>query len=167
MSKTKGDHKKGGNKKGKSAKFTKKEYNAPLKYKSEVDKTKNKKVKLTYHVGRADATQFFNLPVTETTEEKKISIEVESFDDGTKEQFLMFKRNLEQTIQDNELEPVDEGHGAKHLYTLVRKALSGNVLDEWIDISSTRATKSYRNFQVDLWRLTDKQLDDDSVRQQK
>ena len=98
MSKTKGDHKKRGNKKGKSAKFTKKEYNAPLKYKSKV----------------------------------------------------------EQTIQDDELEPVNEGHGAKHLYTLVRKALSGNVLDEWIDISSTRATKSYGNFQVDLWRLTDK-----------
>ena len=146
MSKTKGDHKKGGNKKGKSAKFTKKEYNAPLKYKSEVDKAKNKKVKLTYHVGKADATQFFNLPVAGTTEERKISIKIELFDNGTEEQFLMFKRNLEHTIQDNELEPVDEGHSAKHLYTLVRKALSGNVLDKWNDISSTRATKSYGNF---------------------
>ena len=167
MSKTKGDHKKGGNKKGKSAKFTKKEYNAPLKYKSEVHKAKNKKVKLTYHVGLADATQFFNLPVAGSTEEKKVSIEIESFDDGTEEQFLMFKRNLEQTIQDNELEPVDDGHGAKHLYTLVQKALSGNVLDKWNDISSARATKSYVNFQVDLWKLTDKQIDDDLVRQQK
>ena len=80
MSKTKGDHKKSGNKKGQGAKFTKKEYNAPLKYKSQVDKTKNKKVKLTYHVGKADATQFFNLPVAGSTDGKKISIEIESFD---------------------------------------------------------------------------------------
>ena len=56
MSKTKGDHKKSGNKKSQSAKFAKKEYNAPLKYKSQVEKSKNKKVKLTYHVGKADPT---------------------------------------------------------------------------------------------------------------
>ena len=132
-----------------------------------MDKTKNKKVKLTYHVGKADATQFFNLPVAVSTDEKKISIEIESFDNGTEEQLLMFKRNLEQTIQDNELKPADDGHGAKHLYTLVRKALSGNVLDEWIDISTSRTTKNYANFKIYLWKLTDKQIDDDSVRQQK
>ncbi len=147
--------------------FPKKEYNAPLKYKSQVDKTKNKKVKLTYHVGQADPTQFFNLPVAGSTEEKKVSIEVETFNDGTEEEFLMFKRNLEQTFQDNEIVPAADGHGAKHLYTLVRKSLSGNVLDEWIDISTARATKDYANFQLDLWRLTDKQIDDDSVRKQK
>ena len=132
-----------------------------------MDKTKNKKVKLTYHVGRADATQFFNLPVAGSTDGKKISIEIESFDDGTEEQFLMFKHNLEQTIQDNELVPADDGHGAKHLYTLVCKALSGNVLDKWIDFSTSRATKNYTNFKVDLWKLTDKQIDHNSVRQQK
>ena len=132
-----------------------------------MDKTKNKKVKLTYHVGKANATQFFNLPVTGSTDQKKISIEIESFDDGTEEQFLMFTRNLEQTLQDNELEPADNGHGAKHLYTLVRKALSGNVLDKWIDISTSRATKDYANFKVDLWKLIDKQIEDDLVRQQK
>ena len=167
MSKTKGDHKKGGNKKSQSAKFARKEYNAPLKYKSEIDKAKNKKVKLTYHVGKADSSQFFNLLVAGTTEEKKISLEVETFDDGTEEQFLMFKRNLEQMFQDNKLVPTADGHGAKHLYTLVRKALSGNVLDEWSDILTVRATKSYANFKIDLWKLTDKQIDDDLVRQQK
>ena len=118
-------------------------------------------------MGRADATQFFNLPVAGTTEEKKISIEIESFDDGTEEQFLMFKQNLEQTIQDNGSEPMDDGNGAKYFYTLVRKALSGNVLDKWIDISTKRTINSYVNFKIDLWKLTDKQIDDDSVMQQK
>ena len=129
-----------------------------------MDKTKNKKVKLTYHVGKADATQFFNLPVSGSTDKKKISIEIELFDDETEEQFLMFKCNLEQTIQDNELKPAEDGNGAKHLYTLVRKVLSGDVLDKWIDISTSRATKDYYNFKVDLWKLTDKQIDDDLVR---
>ena len=118
-------------------------------------------------MGKADQTKFFNLPVAGTTDEKKISVEVETFDDGTEEEFLLFKGNLEQTFQDNELVSATDGHGAKNLYTLVQKALSGNVLDEWIDISTARETKNYANFKLDLWKLTNKQIDDDLVRQKK
>ena len=77
---------------------------------------------------------------------KKATIEVETFDDGTEEQFLIFKRNLLQTVSDNDLEPSNVGHGAKHLYKLMRLALSGNVLDKWINISSARAIKITKFF---------------------
>ena len=81
---------------------------------------------------------------------------METFDDGTEEEFLLFKQNLEQTFQDNELVPTTNGHSTKHLYMLVWKALSGNVLDEWIDISATQTMKNYTSFKLDLWLLTDK-----------
>ena len=66
----KGGHKKGGNKKSQNAKFQKKEYNAPLKYKSEASVTRRKKVKISYHVGINSPSQFYNEPINQETEEK-------------------------------------------------------------------------------------------------
>ena len=78
-----------------------------MKYKSQVDKGRNKRVKLTCHVGRVDPSQLFNLSVIGTTNERKVYTEVETFDDGTEEEFLFFMQNLEQTIEDKELEAVN------------------------------------------------------------
>ena len=133
MSKGKNDRKQNGKKKGQSAKFDKKiEYNAPLKYKTEAEGGKKKVIKLTYHVDTQG--QIYNAAIANVTECKTVKVNVETFDDGSEEEFLIFKRNFEQTIEDWKMTPQDDAHGAKHLYTALRKSLSGNVLDEWLDI---------------------------------
>ena len=91
-----------------------------------------------------------------------MKVNVETFNDGSEEEFLIFKRNFEQTIKDWEMTPQDNVHGPKHLYTALRKSLSGNVLDEWLDILAARATQNYDRFKEDLWALTEHQIDEDS-----
>ena len=159
--------KKNGEKKGQSAKFQKKEYNAPLKYKSKASDQVNKKVKLAYHVDRNDRRKFYNKPINTVTEEKTVNAEVEIFDNGTEEQFLIFKRNIMQTIAGMNLEPADEAYGAEHLYSLVRKALRYNALEEWLEICANRAKKNHANFHLDLWELTEQQINKDTIRQKK
>ena len=164
---SKGGHKNDGKRKGQSAKFQKKEYNAPLKYVSEGSKRETKKVKLDYYVAIGDKTHFYNEAVLTVTEEKTAAAEVELFDDGTEGQFLVFKRNLTQTIEEVNLEPSDDSYGAKHLYSLTRKAVRGHALDTWLNISRDQSVKSYGNFKEDLWKLTNRIIDDDATRQQK
>ena len=99
MSKGKEDRKKSGNKKGQRAKFEKKiEYNAPLKYKTEAESGKKKLIKLTYHVDAQG--QIYNAAIANVTESKTVKINVKNFDDGSEKEFLIFKRNFEQTIDD-------------------------------------------------------------------
>ena len=127
MSKGKGDRKQSGKKKGQRAIFDKTiEYNDPLKYKSEAESGKKKVVKLTYHV---DANgQIFNTARNNVTSSTTVKINVETFEGGSEEEFLIFKRNFEQTVKDWELTPQDPAHSAKHLYTALCKSLSGNIL---------------------------------------
>ena len=165
MAKGKSDRKQGGKKKGQSAKFEKRiEYNAPLKYKTEAESGKKKVMKLTYHVDAQG--QIYNAAIENVTESKTVKVNVETFDDGSEEEFLIFKRNFEQTIEDWEMTPQDDAHGAKHLYTALRKSLSGNVLDEWLDTMAARVTLDYNGFKEDLWALTERQIDEDSYREQ-
>ena len=63
--------------------------------------------------------------------------------------------------------PQSDAHGAKHLYTALRKSLSGNILNEWLDIMAARATQDYNSFKEDLWALTERQIDEDSFCKQK
>ena len=91
---------------------------------------------------------------------------MKTFDDGTEEEFLIFKLDFLKSAEDNELTPSTGTHGAKHLYTLLRRALNGNVEDEWIDIIENRA-QTYVNFKQDVWTLTNLQIDEDAIRQQK
>ena len=37
-------------------------------------------------------------------------------------------------------------HGAKHLYTTMRQSLSGNLLDEWLEIMGARTEQDYADF---------------------
>ena len=62
--------------------------------------------------------------------------------------------------------PQDDMHGPKHLYTALRKSLSCNILDEWLDIMTARATQDYHRFKEDLWALTESQIDKNSFREQ-
>ena len=72
-----------------------------------------------------------------------------------------------QTIKEVKIETFGNAYGAKHLYSLVRKALRGHALDDWLGISVDQVVKNYENFQSDLWKLTDQQIDDDATHQQK
>ena len=83
--------------------------------------------------------QIFNTARANVTEKVTAKISVETFNDGSEEEFLIFKRNFEQTVKDWELKPQDPAYGAKHLCTALRKSLSGNVLDEWLDITPTKS----------------------------
>ena len=49
----------------------------------------------------------------------------------------------------------------------MRKALRGHVLDKWLEISVDRVVKNHESFQLDLWELTDWQIDDNATCQQK
>ena len=67
-----------------------------------------------------------------------------------------------------DLVPETANSGAKHLYVLMRKMLSGNVLDEWCDIMGRRTSNlTYATFQDDVWELTKEQLEEDAVKEQK
>ena len=166
MSKGKEEYKQSGKKKGQSAKFEKRiKYNAPLKYKSEAGSGKKKLIKLTYHVDVNG--QIFNTTRNNVTSSMTVKINVETFDNRSEEEFLLFKRDFEQTVEEWELTPQDPAHGAKHLYAALRKSLCGNVLDEWMDIMENTTTQNYRNFLTDLWALTEHQIDADATRKQK
>ena len=47
-----------------------------------------------------------------------VRIKVETFNDISEEEFLMLKRNFEQTVEDWERSSRDNAHGAKHIYTI-------------------------------------------------
>ena len=109
MSKGKESRKQSGKKKGQSTKFEKKiEYNTPLKYKSEAESGKKKMIKLTYQMDSNE--QIFNTARTNVTKKVTAKISVETFDDGSEEEFLIFKRNFEQMVKDWELKPQDPAH---------------------------------------------------------
>ena len=104
------------------------EIKAPLKFKIEAKDSKRRKVKVTFHKQKADG-KIVNTSNADT-EEKSISVVVDTFDDGSEEVFLIFKRYFVQMIDDQELIPSTDASGAKHLYTLMKRALNGNVLEE-------------------------------------
>ena len=96
-----------------------------------------------------------------------VKIRVEAFDNGKEEEFLIFKQNFEQTAKDWDLNPAQDNHGARDLYTPIQQFLSSNILDKWLDIMSARGTQNYQWFQEDLWNLTKRKANEDSGRKQK
>ena len=164
MTRSKGFSQKGAKSKSTNAKFKKIEYNTPLKYRVNAEEPTRRKVKLTYFVHTNG--QIYNTNGTGISE-KTVSVTVDTFDDGTEEEFLIFKRSFEEVCRDLDLEPEQGTHGAKHLYTLMKKALKGSTRDEWLDIANTTNNMTFAQFQKDLWKLTEQQIDDDSIRQQK
>ena len=98
---------------------------------------------------------------------RTVKINVETFEDGSEEEFLIFERNSKQTIEDWEMTPQNDAYGAKHLYTALRKSLSGNMLDEWLDITASRGMQAYNWFKEDLWALTECQINKDYFCKQK
>ena len=119
-------------------------------------------IKLTYHVDVNG--QIFNTTRNKVTSSTTVKINPEKFDDGSEEEFLIFKRNFEQIVEEWELTPQDPAHGARHLYAALRKSLSGNILDERMDIMENTTTLNYRNFLTDLWALIERQTDADAAR---
>ena len=162
MTRSKGFSQKGAKSKGTNAKFRKIEYNAPLKYKVNAEEAARRKVKLTYLV---DTSGRFHNATGNDIKEKTVSVIVDTFDDGTEEEFLIFKRSFEEGCQDLDIEPEQGTHGAKHLYTLMKKALKGSTRGEWLDIVGATNSMTFAQFQKDLWKLIEQQIDDDSIRQ--
>ena len=57
---------------------------------------------------------------------------MKTFDDGTEEEFLIFKRDFFKSAEDNELIPSANMHRAKNLYILLIRTLDRNIGDEWL-----------------------------------
>ena len=73
--------------KGKIAapKFSKREYNAPLKYKINKESVDKRKVELTVH--RHESSGKIVNVMSNETKEKKVSVTMKIFDDGNKNSF--------------------------------------------------------------------------------
>ena len=120
MTRSKGDSQKGAKRRGgQGVTKHKVEINAPLKYKVEANDPKRRKVKVTLHK-LADG-RIVNAATT-NAKEKTINVVIDTFDDGSEGEFLIFKRTFLQTIDDQKIEPATENSGAKRLYTLMKKA---------------------------------------------
>ena len=96
-----------------------------------------------------------------------MKISVETFGDESEGEFLIWKRNFNQTTEDWELTLGDDIYGTKHLYIVKRKFPSDNVLDNWLDNLTTRTIHNYAGFKEDLQALTEQQIGDNAFWEQK
>ena len=74
-----------------------------------------------------------------------------------------FKKDFEQKVKHWNLTPEEGNLGTKHLYALLQKYLSKNVLDELMDITEKCNVLYYVNSEENIWTLTKSQVDEDAV----